>query len=222
MAKVKSAKSKKTKADKENIEQYKIVEEYLQLIGELIILPKSKDICPIIREEIYSVFTDFLSGNQSIDSITTLDRKSEQNMVYDLLYQAILDDDKSARSKGIQTVKQFLSVPFLKDSKSKTDKDGPDFYKTMLNIVVANLMTNSDTIDILAIFANYEPGWLKGTVLSSLKKLIFHPDPKVCKTVIEIMRKVNILESTEMTSQTSPGSQLTENFKFFSLFLNDA
>lgn len=130
--KIESLKSKKKSANK--AVDAKLLKAQVEALNELIslsvtfmLIPKSKDICPIVREEVYSNLIHYLE-RRDLDTIS--DIKDEDHTIIDIVLQSINDEDKSAKAKGIELVEKFLLKSFNHTPVTQSEKLYEDLLKS--------------------------------------------------------------------------------------------
>lgn len=86
------------------------LKELLGISFEFIIFPRSNDISPIVREEIYSIVSHFLEKSD-IESYQQLKITSDDTL--EALVTASLEDtDRMAKLKGIELTEKYMSKTF--------------------------------------------------------------------------------------------------------------
>lgn len=191
-AKIDTFKGKKSAA-KRNEKKYveSVVEElneFIVISFEFVLLTKAKDICPIVREEVYASITHYLDKREF---------KSLENLEAELanaVLRAINDEDKTAKTKGIELAEMYLQKHFKRSKVSKKD----DFYEDVLRLSLTNIASSDAATcfaltKVLKLLGEHYKPLLDSENFQLLKKFIFHTNPLVAKEFIEIICKGNAL-----------------------------
>lgn len=130
--KIEALKSKKKSANnaveaKLAKSQFDALEELISLGVQYALIPKSKDVCPIVREEVYSNLIHYLE-RRDIDSILKFKEEGTNESIIQIVIRSINDEDKSAKSKGIELVEKFLLKCFNHTPVTKPN----DLYEDLL------------------------------------------------------------------------------------------
>lgn len=139
---VKSKKKSNNKRMDERLLQdtLKEIENFLNLSFEFIIFNESRDVCPAIREEVYSCLTYYIEkqGLKNLDEI----KAENDTEITDVVLHAINDKDKEAKLKGIELVTRYLEKNFSHVEVNNKEA----FYENIFKIVLINLINGDGEI----------------------------------------------------------------------------
>lgn len=190
----------------------------IRLIGEYIVIPKSKDICPIVREEVYSLLTDFFTKQKYVERISTYENENDETEeIQRLILYAMIDEDKATRVKGIE-----LAETFLRSNTKGKKNEKSEFYQNILKLALRSLVSNTDILPIVKYLSESCIGLFKAEHFSILKKFIFHSNTIVSKTCLEILANCGKIKFSKLTPEAPSSVEITDNFKLLLTFLDDS
>ena len=102
---------KKPRAQKLLKDHSLMIQGFIQSIGEHVIIPRSTDICSMFREEIYMILIDYMEKEMLDYPIAEyIDKKERIKNTESIIVNSMVDQDKSARMKGIILTEKYLSA----------------------------------------------------------------------------------------------------------------
>jgi hypothetical protein len=161
------------------------LQEKICILLKQILFEKSSDVCPSIREETFAAFTSYLEkrGGTLIQDI----QSEEGSALSDIVLEAISDEDKAAKLKGIELTEIYCTQKF-----GSTKVTQPEtFFDNVLNLSLSNAISNDTQISlsmvkIIKLLVNYYTPTTEGKNLKIIKEFIFHPNPQISKEFIQI------------------------------------
>jgi len=185
------------------------------------------DVCPIIREEVYSTL-QYCIEKRDLQTVDNL--QNEHNVrLLDVVLQVFNDGDKSAKTKGIEFAEKYLIKSFKYTKITEVDEFYEEVFKLSLgSVVTADSNTCFALIKVIQIITKYYAPATKGDHLSILKQFIFHTNPLISKEFLEILCDIGKLKILTISSDEEAkkikipsAKELSTNFKAICEFLDD-
>jgi hypothetical protein len=217
--KIHSLKKKKLKGEQLlsiSVSEAKIsdLKELIGISFEFIIFPKSIDISPVVREEIYSIVSHYIESHKDLQIATDYTLEA-------LVLKSLGDTDRQAKLKAIELTEKFISKKFNYKEQSETD----DFYDDVFKILMSNIV-NSDTssqvalVKVLKTFTKYYKPLTKGDYFKLIKKFIFHTNPVVSRNIVDIICQTKAFTILDI-EKGKIAEEVQHNFSSICEFLDD-